>query len=65
MTPKNIKVTSHGNVFVATYQVDAKVKAPGEDEMTERMTRGTLVWSKTDDGLKVVHWHISEPVSED
>ena len=63
--PHDIKVAVHGGTAIATYLVDAKTKEADEDEAKEQINRGTLVWARTDDGWKIVHWHVSELVPDE
>ncbi|KAA5542271.1 nuclear transport factor 2 family protein [Roseiconus nitratireducens] len=60
LRPKDIKVTVHGDVAIATYMVDAAVKGADQDESEEQVNRGTLVWAKQGDDWKILHWHVSE-----
>ena len=65
LRPQDIKVVIHGNTAIATYLIDAKTKQADDDEAKEQVNRGSLVWAKTDDGWKIVHWHVSELVPDE
>lgn len=59
LEPKEIKVTVHGKIAIATYLIDAEFKEPDADRAEAEASRGTLIWNLTDDGWKIVHWHVS------
>lgn len=65
LQPQEIKVAVHGDTAIATYLVDAKTKEADEDEAKEQVNRGSLVWVRTDNGWKIVHWHVSELVPDE
>jgi len=59
LMPRNIDVSTHGSIAIATFYVDGSVKAPDRPRRGV-VERGTLVWEHKDDQWKIVHWHISE-----
>ena len=60
--PKNIKTTIHGQVAISTFNVEGTIQAPGADNPSEQKTRASMVWSNSDKGWKLVHWHVSKAV---
>jgi hypothetical protein len=65
LRPEYIHVAVHGKIAIATYLVDATIKEPGHDDDESQVNRGTLVWENTDDGWKIVHWHVSKLANDD
>ena len=63
--PEYISVAVHGPVAIATYLVEATLKESEDDDEETKGNRGTLVWQNTDNGWKIVHWHVSKLVGED
>lgn len=60
LLPKYVKATIHGNVAIATYLLDGTVTESKGDESQRVLERASLIWTKTDDGWKIIHWHISK-----
>jgi hypothetical protein len=65
LRPEYINVAVHGNIAIATYLVDAMTKDSGDDEEKQQVNRGSLVWQNTDDGWKIVHWHVSKLTTDE
>ena len=65
MQPKYIKVTTHGNVAIATFLVEGTIKSPEDDEPQRELNRASVIWNKTDSGWKMLHWHISAVETEE
>jgi ketosteroid isomerase-like protein len=65
LRPEYLNVATHGNLAIATYLVDGTIKDNNDAEEERQVNRGTLVWQQTDQGWKIVHWHVSRLVEGD
>ncbi len=60
LRPKYIQVTLHGNVALATYLVEGTVQESSDEDPQRQLNRVSLIWTKTDSGWKIIHWHASQ-----
>ena len=65
LRPEYIKVAVHGKIAIATYLIDATIRESDEHDEESQVNRGSLVWQHTDDGWKIVHWHVSKLATDD
>ena len=65
MRPEYIKVAIHGEIAIATYLVDATLKESEDHDEEHQVNRGSLIWESTDAGWKIVHWHVSQLVTDE
>jgi hypothetical protein len=60
LRPKYIKVTMHGDVALATYLIEGTVQESADEDRQRQLNRVSLIWTKTDSGWKIIHWHASQ-----
>ena len=65
LRPEYIKVAVHGKIAIATYLIDATIKESNEHDEESQVNRGSLIWQNTENGWKIVHWHVSKLTTEE
>jgi ketosteroid isomerase-like protein len=65
LAPAYLKVTQHGDVAITTFLVQGTIQQSSDEIPRKTLRRVSLVWTNTDAGWKIVHWHSSRSETDD